>query len=254
MSILSPLRLGEVCAKQHLKPLLVFAQGSGFGLQNLDLNIPQLSVIARAGFVVASVEYRSAAEAGFPSQIADVRLALKYLLDNAASLGADRDRVALFGGSSGAHTVMMVALTRDQKEIMRLPLEPVECHFSSVISFYAPVRFLRNNADGIGRCVPPNSELIRAFLGGDNSVMQSVAEMASPLNYIRRDLDIPPVLIVHGDEDEIVPIEDSWLLYQALCAAGKQATLVEVEGGGHGRRIYTEEVESLCMKFLWAHL
>lgn len=77
----------------------MYVQSSGFNEQDLAFNIPQLSVLAHQGYVVATVEYRPASEAPFPGQIDDVRAALEFLTQNAGQFAIDPARIALWGGS-----------------------------------------------------------------------------------------------------------------------------------------------------------
>jgi acetyl esterase/lipase len=102
-------------------PLVVFVQGSGWGEQSLGSNLEPLISFARRGFVVAIVEYRPAAVAHFPAQVADTLTAVRWLIAHADDFGIDPARVALWGDSSGGHTVVMTAFTNGEPEFTDEP-------------------------------------------------------------------------------------------------------------------------------------
>ncbi len=81
-----------------------------------------------------------------------------------------------------------------------------------------------------------------------------LVQLANPINYV--DAEDPPFLIVHGDEDPIVPFHQSELLAAALEEAGVDVTLYRVEGGGHGRGgdFGSETIDDLVLEFLDSHL
>src|SRR4029077_572259 len=70
------------------------------------------------------------------------------------------------------------------------------------------------------------------LLGGPPKEKLDVAKKASPVTYVSR--DDPPFLIVHGDLDRTVPLEQSQILFNKLRLAGVDATLLVVKNGKHG--------------------
>ena len=80
-----------------------------------------------------------------------------------------------------------------------------------------------------------------------------VAELVSPMTYVRREL--PPILTIHGDADPIVPYQHATRLHQALDVAGVPNVLHTVPGGGHGgfSRSETLDVYSSIQQFLDPH-
>jgi len=86
---------------------------------------------------------------------------------------------------------------------------------------------------------------------------QAVAEMVTaynPIHYISSDRSLPPFLIAHGDIDELVPFNQSVLLYEALKEAGKEVTFYRVNGAGHGPGIFSKQMMQIVEDFLDQHL
>lgn len=235
-------------------PLLVFVQGSAWRDQNLYMNLPQLADFAHRGYVVASVEYRPSHEAIFPAQLQDVKTAIRFLRSNATKYNLDLDRVAVWGDSSGGHTAAMVGVS-EGVEAFNTPDYPGEsCGVKAVVDFYGPTDLVQMSKypsvmdhDAVDS---PESALV----GGPLQENQEKAAQANPINYISRQKSLPPFLIMHGDRDELVPFNQSVLLYEALRADRQEATFYKVKGAGHGTGFWTAEVLEIVHKFLAAHV
>ena len=254
MSILSPVPPKEENIRGIRNPLMVFVQGSGFNEQDLSLNIPLLAEFAHHGFVVASVQCRPATEVPFPGQIDDLRLALHYLEKNAHSIGADATRIGLCGGSSGAHTVVMLTVTAWSEELGGEVLTPHVCDIKAVVDFFGPVDLVRLEETLPDGAAPRFADGRRNLLGGTARENPELAQMANPITHLSTGRPLPPFLIVHGDEDEMVPHEQSRLLYEALVSTGHRAFFVTVRGGRHGRNIFTREIVHHTISFLRGYL
>lgn len=253
LGLLSPLRPGDGNDQELRFPLVVYVQGSGFNEQDLALNIPQLSVLAHQGYAVATVEHRPASEAPFPGQIDDARAAVQFLTANAARFAIDPARIALWGTSSGGYTVTMLAVTAATSPDLRGHSGlPWMAGVRAVVDFFGPVDFL-----ALEHALPPGSapRFRRGrehLLGGPAADNPELARQASPLTHLRAAGTLPSFLIVHGDQDDVVPMEQSLILHRALRAAGHTATFLEVRGAGHGTRIWTPEVFDHLSAFLHA--
>ena len=94
-------------------PLVLFIQGSGWTKPNQFWELPQLSLLAARGFVIASVTHRSCFTAPAPAFLRDVKAALRFLRKNAAEYDIDPARVCAFGTSSGGNTALLLGLTAD---------------------------------------------------------------------------------------------------------------------------------------------
>ena len=114
MDIIAPQSTGDDDDRRY--PTVVFVQGSAWTTPDRDYEIPQLSELAREGFVVATVNHRNAsrdASAVFPAYLKDVKAAIRYLRANAAALARRPERLGIWGTSSGGNTSLLVGLTAD---------------------------------------------------------------------------------------------------------------------------------------------
>lgn len=235
-------------------PLLVYIQGSAWRPQNLYAVLPQLVDFAHRGFVVASVEYRPTPEALFPAQVQDVKTAIRFLRANAARYKIDPARVAVWGDSSGGHTAVMTGLSEGRTEFDTPDYQGVSSGVRAVVDFYGPTDLLQmNKFPSIMDHDDPGSP--ESFLvGGPLQENPGKAARANPIAYISKEKTLPPFLIIHGDRDPLVPFNQSVLLYEALKAAGQNATFYKVKGAGHGDGFWTSEVLDLVYKFLLAYI
>jgi len=236
-------------------PALVFVQGSGWQPQKIKLYMPKLMAFARAGYVVVSVEYRYSEEAGYPAQIQDTRTAIRYVKAHAEELGVDPERIALMGDSSGGHTVLMSGLT-DAADLDTPEYGEYSADVAAVIDYYAPTdmsQMFEIAGEGeIPEEVRQNLLLYRHAKTYEEA--RELQQLSNPLRYIRKERPLPPVLILHGDEDPIVPFHQSVILFEKLRACGHKAEFYKILGAGHGMGTWIPEVDDVVIRFLKAHV
>ena len=252
---LRPLRLSIIRARSARapEPLLVWINGGAWLQVDKDLWIPDLVRLARRGFVVATVEYRTSGDAVFPAQVQDVKAAIRWLRAHAGQFFIDPGRVAVMGESAGGWLAAMVGTagnvsTFDVGDWLDQP-----SRVGAVVDWYGPTDFSRKAATRPGtRRVfgpPPGARLIGGPIEGNENAVQA----ANPITYISR--DTPPFLILHGTDDQLVPISQSELLYAALQKAGTTADFYRLEGAGHATaEFYQDEVWEIIHDFLKANL
>lgn len=237
-------------------PAIVYVQGSGWRKQNLKQYIAKLMPYARAGYVIACVEYRYCEEAGFPAQIQDTRTAIRYVKAHADELGVDPDRIAVMGDSSGGHTALMAGLAYgeafDTPEYSEYTAD-VRC----IIDFYGPTDMSQMfEVTGKTGIIPQEvrRELLLFEKAETYEELRELARLANPLAYITQERAVPPVLILHGDEDPIVPFHQSIMLYQKMQECGKKVEFYKILGAGHAIGIWIPDIDEVVLRFLRAHL
>lgn len=191
------------------------------------------------GYAVANVEYRLVDVAPAPAAIEDVRCALIYLYTHAKALNIDTNKIVVMGGSSGGHLALMAGLLANDKKF------DTNCKYDGDIKVAAII-----DKYGVTDLVPLNKwKSAKNWLGKgfDN---QKFIESVSPLYYVTK--NSPPVYIVHGDADPIVPYDQSVALYEKLKANGVKAKFLTIEGGNHGK--FTKEEKSEMSKDMWSFL
>jgi len=217
-------------------PLVVSIHGGAFRMGGKDGEPARTAgaFVAR-GFAVAAVNYRLSQHAVFPAQIEDCKSAVRWLRANAARHGYDPSRVASYGGSAGGHLAAMLGTTGEVKAFEVGAHLDQSSRVQAVVDFFGPTDFLqmdphRLNAQAMVHDTPdsPESELV----GGPIRDNPDKVARANPITYVTR--DDPPFLIIHGDQDALVPHHQSVLLEAALAKAGVPVRFVTIPGGRHG--------------------
>jgi len=206
------------------------------------------------GFLVVSVNYRLGDyQTKFPAMIEDVKCAVRYLRTHAGDYNIDPDHIGAIGASAGGHLVALFG-TADESAGWDVG-EYLErsSRVQAVISMAGIADFTSNIPRGL------NGSIYYAFgkLAGKDSP-ENVA--ASPITYITS--DDPPFLILHGDRDGVVPLEQAKILNQKLTEANGSNKFVIVEGGDHGLQSPTggetnpagAEINQMIVDFLEANL
>ncbi len=197
--------------------LWFFGGGWRFGSKGYHVNVRDLTSV---GIAVASIQYRLSNTAVYPAQLEDCRAAAEWLRVNGARYGIDAKRMGASGESSGGHLAAMLAATEGKSRIR------------AVCALYPPTDL---NELGALYAKPGKQSLIDKFLGGTIEQKADLAADASPLNYVSRSL--PPFLIIHGERDRVVPMEQSERLFLALAEAGVETQFLVIPDKGHWFRL-----------------
>jgi len=229
-------------------PLVVWIHGGGWQGGSKDGGNPA-QVLLGKGYAVASINYRLSQHAPFPAQIHDCKAAIRYLRAHAKQYGYDTTKVGTWGASAGGHLVALLATTGGVKD-----LEGDGGHknhssrIDAAVDWFGPSDFF--NWQEIGK--PVRSDLannaIHKLFGGSIDAKKDLAKKASPINHIT--VDTAPLLLVHGDKDNLVPLYQSEIFFAKLKQAKVDADLFVVKGGGHGPGFQAPEVVNACLSFL----
>jgi len=233
-----PLLLELIIPRQEAPaPVVVYLHGGGFrGGSRRNAMMRELAEpLVRQGIALASIQYRLSGEAQFPFPLHDVKAAVRLLKSNAADLGLDPLRVGAFGDSAGGWFASMLATTAQVTDLAG-GLNPTELGdgITAAVSWYGPTHLPSQpllgpkSLCGTDPARSPESE----FLGAVVASVPDLAAYASPVSHVSA--DAAPILLVHGTEDDGVPVEQSERLRAAYRAAGASAELITVEGGDHG--------------------
>lgn len=177
------------------------------------------------GYLIAAINYRLAAEGKFPVMIEDVKCAVRYLRANSAEHNLDSNRIGAIGASAGGHLVALLGMADETAGWDIGEYSDQSSQVQAVLTMSGLSDFTAKMPSGI------NSSIYYAFgkLAGSDDP-KNIA--ASPVTYINA--NTPPFLIIHGDRDGVVPVEQAEILQALLTEAGISSTLVIVEGGDHG--------------------
>jgi len=186
-----------------------------------DINPVLLDALASAGFAVASVNYRLAPESRFPTQLEDVKCAIRFLRAKAAGYDLNASEMFALGTSVGGQLVALAALTGPHSafDVGSYPTEPST--LLAVADIFGPAN-ITETASGFS-----SSDNEQVF--GKNDYRDLIR--ASPTHFVAP--NSPPILLVQGVDDTTVLKSQSIELYRDLKAAGDQTQLVLVQNMGH---------------------
>ncbi len=225
-------------AAVNLSPALVWIHGGGWagGTKNEARAKNICGILAKAGYVAVSVDYRLGAGA-WPTNLFDCKNAVRFLRANAAKYQIDPHRIAVAGGSAGGHLALMVALTAGKPGLeptgADTPYAGVSSAVRGVINMYGVTNLqTRRSVDAKGQ--PTETPRLRdsslKYFGADSAAAE-VLTLASPVTHVAK--DSPPMLTLHGRADTTVDYLQAEELERVARERGAAHTLVLLEGVGH---------------------
>ncbi|SOB78504.1 Acetyl esterase/lipase [Sphingomonas guangdongensis] len=182
-----------------------------------------LARLAAEGFVVASLEYRLSGEAAFPAQLQDSNAALRFLRAHATDYQIDPAKVGVWGGSAGGHLAALTAVTC--RDTTLDPKAAADGCVQAAVTWYGVFDFAGMNA------TPDGNAAGARLLGCQGSCPADRIRAVSPVTYI--DAKDPPFLLIHGDEDKVVPVAQSHKGEAALRAAGVRVQSIYLPAVDH---------------------
>jgi len=221
---------------------VIFSVSGGWLSSHDDLTMVHVGVDAYKpyldrGYTVFAVVHSSQPLFAIPDIVLDVQRAVRFIRHNAAQYGIDRNRFGILGSSSGGHLALMVATQGGPGPAASTdPVDRESSAVQAVACFFPPTDFLnwgKPGADAVGR--GPMSPLVGAFgsLADTEIGRHVIGRQISPIYFITSSL--PPVLIVHGDSDVVVPLQQS----ESFAARAKEVgaptvNIIVRPGKGHG--------------------
>jgi acetyl esterase/lipase len=203
-----------------LKPAILYVFGgrwrSGSRLNNQG-NWERLAKLAESGFFAMTIDHRLVGGSPAPAPYEDTLCAIRWLHAHAREYGVDENRIFLIGNSSGGHLVALAAMLGDGPFARAGGWETARSDFRAAISVAAPYDL---NTLSWGNLWTPVS--------GD---VEAARRQASPLFQIGQ--HSRPLLVIHSDDDQSVPIKQALDMVAALKAANVQHKFVRFTNRGH---------------------
>lgn len=230
-------------------PLIVVIYGSAWFSNNFK-NAAYMSLgkpLTDAGYAVACINHRSSGDAKYPAQINDVKGAIRHLRANAEKYGLDTSFLGITGFSSGGHLSAMAGVTNDMKTRtvgdVTIDIEgniggnlDQSSAVDAVVDWFGPVDMARmENCETVKGADSPEAALI----GGAPAENMDMVALISPITYISE--STAPMLVIHGNADNVVPFCQGKYFSEELKKAGKLDKFIPVEGGQHGPVTFNEE-------------
>jgi acetyl esterase/lipase len=202
----------------------------------VTVNPDAIKLFLDHGYSVFAVVHGSQPKFIIPEIVQDLQRAVRFIRHNAGAYGVDPDRLGITGSSSGGHLALMVATHGDAGN-PNAP-DPVDRESSAVQAaavFFPPTDFLNWGEPGVYAVTNTMATLAAAFgpRGEMTADWKTYGKEISPAYFVTSNL--PPVIIIHGDADPAVPIQQSELFIQKAREAGAVIPkLVVRHGKGHG--------------------
>ena len=209
-------------------PAVVCIHGGGWVAGDRTKMNQTIRVLAKRGYVAVSPDYRLAPHDPFPAQIEDCKAAVRWLRANARQYKIDPDHIGAIGFSSGGHLACLLGATdKDDGLEGTGGAADQSSRVQAVVSFFGPTNLA---ADDFGLDVTARNLI--PLLGGKLEDKPEAYRKASPLTYAGK--YAAPLLIFHGAEDKMVPVEQSRKMVDKITTAGGSARLIVLKGEGHG--------------------
>ena len=217
-----------------LEPAPAIVDIPGGGWQVVRKSVEDAISYAKYGFIGVSMTHRTSDMAIFPAAVHDCKTVIRWLRANAQKYNINPDKIGVTGFSSGGHLATLLGTSGGDKYLEGTGGYPeYSSRVQAVVDHFGPTDFLRMNdkrlADFIDHFAPDSPESL--FLGGPIKEKPELVRLANPITYI--DPDDPPILIGHGENDGMVIMSQSELLFDALKKAGVTAEFIRVKNADH---------------------
>jgi len=245
-------------------PAVIWIHGGSWKYLDKSNNhmLRSIKALAEHGFFAVSIDYRLSGVAPFPAAVEDCKCAVRWLRANAEKYNIDPNRIGVLGSSAGGHLAMMVGCA---DETAALEGNGGWADFSSQVqaacSYYGPTDLVSTyiKKEAVWGSVPDSFHYVQ-FLGGHLEEKPDMWKAASPINHVTA--DDPPLLLVHGKLDSVVPIIVSEKMYRIYQQTGLEVSLIRVSDADHIFRQVTdrhispsiEEIEQIVLDFFVKHL
>lgn len=217
----------------HDLPLIVFIHGGGwtYGDKTTDSATENAQDAVARGYAYASIDYRLSPGATFPAPIHDCKRAIGFLRENAGQYGIAADRIGVWGNSAGGHLAALLGTTDGVAELEEQGGGKSDSRVRAVCDWYGPANFLLSPTS---EALDPDQDdsACGSLLGGAVNKNRKLAALASPVTHVSA--GSAPFLILHGDRDTVVPVEQSRNLAAQLEKFGVEHELMVLEGRIHG--------------------
>jgi acetyl esterase/lipase len=219
-------------------PLVVHVHGGAWRAGTKADGVPQFLV--DAGFAVASLDFRQSTDAPFPANVHDIKAGIRFLRANAAQYGYDAEKILITGASSGAHIAVLVGVTNGHAELEGTVGSHADTSsdVQAILSYFAATDLTTilslSTPFGVGVREPS----LKLLLGDLPDAVPELAQLASPVYHV--DANDPPLLLLHGDRDPQMPVNQSLQMLGAYEDAGLDVDFIPVHGAAHGGPLFNE--------------
>ena len=242
------LTLDVLTPKQNVNgAAVILVVSGGFFSSHEAINPAFVTILLNRGYTVFAVVHGSQPRYTIPDAVADLNRATRYIRYRAKDFKIDPDRIGITGGSAGGHLSLMQGVAGDLgNPKAKDAVARTSSRVQAVACFFPPTDVLNYGKEGnvdLGTGILKNFRAPFEFCQIDpkthcyvpiaerKQILQ-IARSISPVYHVTK--DDPPTLIIHGDADTLVPIQQAHLIMAKFKEAGVPAELVVKPGAGHG--------------------
>ena len=216
------------------RPAVLQIHGGGWVIGSKDQQgIPLLNHLASCGWVGFNIDYRLSPKVQYPDHLIDCKRALAWIREHADEYSVDPDFVVVTGGSAGGHLCALVALTQND-ERFQPGFEDADTSVQAAVPFYGVYDMLDRNGDHnevFGQFVE------RMVMGVSPAQEEELWRNYSPVDHVGP--DAPPMFVIHGDRDVLVPVAGARAFVEELRAVSDAPVLyAELVGGQHAFEVF----------------
>jgi acetyl esterase/lipase len=237
---------------------VIFVVSGGWFSNHKAINPLFFQEFLKRGYTVFAVVHGSQPKFTIPEILEDMHRAVRFIRYHAKDYRVDPDRFAIIGASAGGHLSLMQGTAGNLGDPKADdPVERVSSRVQAVAAFFPPTDFLNWGKPGnemINRAFRPpftaavdyhefNKEKALYLPITDEKKLREISAQVSPITHVNA--ETPPTLLIHGDKDELVPLQQSEIMLEKLKKAGIPAELIVRKGVGHGWPTLLNDV-ALC--------
>lgn len=215
---------------------IIYIVSGGWSSSHASIKPDKHAALLERGYTIFNVVHGSQPKFTIPEIVADIHRAVRFIRYNAARWGVNPDHLGLTGGSAGGHLSLTIgtqgglgkAESGDIVDAQSSAVQAVAC-------FYPPTDFLNYGKPGVDGVGVGQLQAYAAPFGPEAATpegRQKLGQAISPINFITAAM--PPTLIIHGDADGTVPVQQAEIFVERAKAAGATAELIIKPGAGHG--------------------
>lgn len=213
-------------------PLILWVHG-GAWRSGSKSDMPLAALVAD-GHWVASVDYRLSTQARFPAQVHDLKAALRFLRSPSSPCRAASRMILAAGNSAGGHLAALVGVSNGHGELEGHVGDHLNqsSNVQGILSLYGASNLTTILSQSTPHGLSVRIPALELLLGARPGDAPELARLASPVHHVDR--HDPPLLLLHGDQDPQMPVNQSLELDAAYRRAGARSEFVLVPGAAHG--------------------
>jgi acetyl esterase/lipase len=215
--------------------VLVMVSG-GFVSSHDAINAKMYYPFLERGYTVFAIVHACQPKFQIPEITQDIHRAVRYVRHNAARWGIDTNKFGITGGSASGHlSLTMGTQGQPGRETAKDPVDRASSAVQAVACFFPPTDFLNYGKDGEDAVGVGILKAFQPAFGPRSNTPEGRRELGqeiSPANFITSNM--APTLIMHGDADQLVPIQQAELFGKKAKEAGALFKLMVKPGADHG--------------------